>query len=122
MTETEILKALPTIAYGGHACMNCKYKISEGDDRCGLKGCNIARNALNLINRKNAEIENLESRIFALNDTNKILMESQEIYAKNIVKEFAERLKEMPSVTNCEYEWLVLDIDDLVKEMTEQKN
>lgn len=33
------------------------------------------------------------------------------------IKEFAERLKEMPSVMNCEYEWLHIDIDNLVKEM-----
>ncbi len=33
------------------------------------------------------------------------------------VKEFAERLKEKPSVINCEYEWLHIDIDNLVAEM-----
>lgn len=35
------------------------------------------------------------------------------------IKEFAERLKDMPSVMNCEYEWLHNDIDNLVAEMTE---
>lgn len=39
------------------------------------------------------------------------------------IKEFAERLKQLPSVTNCEYEWLYLDIDNLVKEIcTELQN
>ncbi len=33
------------------------------------------------------------------------------------IKEFAERLKGMPSIQNCEYEWVYTDIDSLVEEM-----
>lgn len=35
--------------------------------------------------------EELEDRIRTLNDTNKILTDSQETYIKNKIKEFAER-------------------------------
>jgi hypothetical protein len=35
------------------------------------------------------------------------------------VKALAERLKEAPSVTNCEYEWLYNDIDTIAKKLTE---
>lgn len=48
----------------------------------------------NYSNQLQAENESLNSRIFVLNDTNKKLMDSQEIYWQNKVKEFAERLKE----------------------------
>lgn len=37
------------------------------------------------------------------------------------VEDFAEKLKQMPSVMNCEYEWLHIDIDNLLKEMTEKE-
>ena len=57
MQDKEIIKALGNKKYGGHSCVNCKFGITKGEDRCGLKGCNIARNALDLINRQQAEIE-----------------------------------------------------------------
>ena len=57
MTDEQIIKALDNISYGGYSCIKCKYSISKGDDRCGLKGCNIAKNALDLIKRQQAEIE-----------------------------------------------------------------
>lgn len=37
MTDNEIIKALPTILYGGHSCIKCKYEIDNCDDRCGIK-------------------------------------------------------------------------------------
>ena len=40
---------------------------------------------------------------------------------KDGAKAFAERLKEMPSVMNCEYEWLHTDIDTILTELTERK-
>lgn len=40
--------------------MTCKHKIDKGDNRCGIKGCNIAQQALDLINRQQAEIERLQ--------------------------------------------------------------
>lgn len=63
MSDEEIVKSLGKILYGGHSCMYCKYNNGKGDDRCGLKGCKIARNALDLINRQRAEIERLKKEI-----------------------------------------------------------
>lgn len=58
-TDEEIIKALSDIFYGG-SCIGCRYGITKGEDRCGLKGCNIARRAINLINRLKAENERLQ--------------------------------------------------------------
>ena len=57
-TDEEIIKALSGIFYGG-ACIGCRYGITKGEDRCGLKGCKIARRAIDLINRLKAENEAL---------------------------------------------------------------
>ena len=59
MTDNEIIKALSNMTYGGHYCSKCKYDNGKGDDRCGLKGCKIARYALDLITRQQAEKEAL---------------------------------------------------------------
>ena len=37
------------------------------------------------------------------------------------VREFAERVKNAPSVTNCENEWLCLDIDTIAKELIDKQ-
>lgn len=55
--------------------------------------------ALELIRRQNRKLEGLNSRIDVLNDTNKRLMDSQEIYWRNRVKEFVERLE--TKLENC---------------------
>lgn len=60
LTDNEIIKALPNMTYGGHYCLKCKYDNGKGNDRCGLKGCKIARYALDLITRQQAEIERLK--------------------------------------------------------------
>ena len=59
MTDEQIIKALPIVAYGGHSCNECKYSRIKDENRCGLKGCLITRNALDLINRLKAENEAL---------------------------------------------------------------
>ena len=59
LTDNEIIKALPNMTYGGHYCLKCKYDNGKGNDRCGLKGCKIARYALDLITRQQAEKEAL---------------------------------------------------------------
>ena len=60
LTDSEIVKALPNMTYGGHYCAKCKYDNGKGNDRCGLKGCKIARYALDLITRQKTENENLK--------------------------------------------------------------
>lgn len=63
MTDEEIIKALPMVAYGGHFCNKCKYKYEKGECRCGLKGCRITRNALDLINRLQAKNKELDDKL-----------------------------------------------------------
>ena len=58
-TDNEIKKALERMTYGGHSCMHCKDGITKGDDNCGLRGCKIGRNALDLINRLEKENNDL---------------------------------------------------------------
>lgn len=85
----------------------------------------MSSESLNILKRQKAEIELLSGRIDTINDTNKILIDSQEIYWKNRVKEFAERLKEKndnPGKAMFDvYEYYGETIDSLVKEMTEEK-
>lgn len=139
MTDEEIIKALPTVAYGGHCCMKCKYRIDKGEKRCGIKGCNIARNALDLINQKNVKIEELEIELQAMrNAANGYKAEferlmpfdyqvevskkiEQEIKSEAI-KELAERLKEKFGIADCIVTIDNNDIDNLLKEMEEQEN
>ena len=70
MTDKEIIKALELKKYGGHSCVKCKYGSTKGEDRCGIKGCNITRNALDLINRQQAEIDNYSHNIKQLTEEN----------------------------------------------------
>lgn len=130
-TDEEVIKALDTVSYGGHSCVKCKFKISNGDDRCGLKGCNICRLALDLINRQKTEIERLETENKILSENadtafQEGLNEAQDLYAEQIkneiraeaIKEFADKLKKkifpFPFAK-------ISEIDNLVKEMTEDK-
>ena len=111
MTDAEIIRALECCS--DIDCCVCPYfeKLSCVD-----------KDAIDLIKRQKAEIESLESRIFALNDTNKMLIDSQEIYWKNRVKEFAERLKARirEYIFISELEFQCEEVDNLVKEMTEK--
>ena len=118
MTDNEIIKALEFCA--SHEDKMC-CKCCSVEEKCELDGCYLDKKALDLITRQKAEVERLQIR-------NKVLTEITKNYdwkfanAKSeAIKEFAERLKQMPSVTNCEYEWLHLDIDSLAKELTEHK-
>ena len=77
LTDKDVIKALPNMTYGGHYCAKCKYDNGKGNDRCGLKGCKIARYALDLINRlqakaikeqnKNSKLRNERNRLQAQN-------------------------------------------------------
>ena len=98
LTDNEIIKAL---------------ECCPLDD---IGGCRKI-DALDLINRQKSEIERLTRENQSFADIGKLYSEIK----FETIKEFAERLKEMPSVTNCEYEWFHLDIDNLVKEMTERE-
>lgn len=69
MTDRQIIKALSEMLYVGNSCVTCKYDNGRGDDRCGLRGCKIARSAVDLINRQRAEIEKLQAEKEAMLDT-----------------------------------------------------
>ena len=113
MTDNEIIKAL---------------ECCEGDD--GISYCNkcslyeydncihyISQKAREVINRQKAEIDELNHDVEVLYRVKEQLKDMYKTAKSEAYKEFAERLKEMPSVINCEYEWLHTDIDNLVKEM-----
>ena len=143
MSDAEIIKALPTVAYGGHSCNECKYKHEKGECRCGLKGCRITREAIDLINRKDAEIERYKANEKFINEKcDSILEKTKKIpYALKMdvarakseaYKEFAERFKEKASsaVTSCQgyeiyetkqYQISAVGLDNLLKELTESK-
>lgn len=89
-SDKEIIKALENKKYGGHSCVNCKYGITKGEDRCGLKGCYIARNALDLINRQQKTIERLKGFV---SPTVKLINEYDISVAKiEAIKEFASEI------------------------------
>ena len=109
MTDNEIIKALECCS-NGEPCANCpcQKQCDETD---------LAEIALDLINRKQAEIERLK----------KILAEEEEKYklcAKRFykvgVKDFAERLKESKKKyegTLAGWTFTMTELDNLVKEM-----
>lgn len=86
MTDSEIVKALEYLTYGGNFCLRCEHKIITGDNRCGIDGCNIAKKALDLINRQKAEIERLECSIISQD-------EEKLSYAAMLIKEEQERIR-----------------------------
>ena len=95
-----------------------------GDNHIPITHQIICGDALKLLRRYRAEIEDLkrqaegyEDRIYALNATNKLLMDSQETYVNNKIKEFA-RLIIDKSQKGVVY---AIDIPDYVIEMTEEK-
>lgn len=90
MNDADIIKGLSQITYAGHGCKKCNYGIKKGEDRCGLKGCKIAKEALDLICRQQVKIEELEEthwnecmQIAQYDDDNK----------SEAVRNFAENLK-----------------------------
>lgn len=101
----------------------------------------LMRGALELIESQKAEIEelqtrieNLQARIDALNHTNKILMDTEDVVKMNVrnfaIIEFADKLKEYLRFDDCEYDCedccysckdYVPFIQNLVREMTAEK-
>ena len=143
MKVYEIIEALPTVGYGGHCCMKCKYRVDKGEEKCGIKGCKIVRNALDLINHQKAEIERLEIELKAMRgaansykaeverlekDLIKCKLEKEMLHQTvseiqaNAIKEFAERLENFkikPDYPWDDYFVTEIIIDNLVTEMTE---
>ena len=111
MTDNEIIKALECCGNPYSICAECPIK----DDH----GCNeqLAKYALDIINRQQTEIERLQNTINDILDCQPILVERAEKYAKSdAIKEFAERLKEKIDVVYS-IKHLKDNIDNAVKEM-----
>lgn len=147
MIDNEIMKVLECCKDGGNRCDECPYGIddclTDNDESILLK------DVLDLINRKDAEIERLQKIIVGFMDevgtwSNKYEVDVSTIYklpllAKenlNIrnkikaeaIKEFAERLKEKGHIpiekwsTTKEKAVYESDIDNLIKEMVGEQN
>lgn len=128
LTDNEIIKALPTVAYGGHSCNKCRYKWDNGENRCGLKGCRITRNALDLINRQKAEIRRLNQGAIKEQLRRQMYRSTVDEIKSEAIKEFAERLTNRicekldrslgnHNGNNYFITDVYEDIDELVKEM-----
>lgn len=129
MTETEIMKALECWASEKECEETCEC-FKYDTPRCDLL---TARNALDLINRKNAEIERLEADKYLYTEDGKIELlprtDLDQIRAEAI-KEVFDKLEERLCVhtftsNSTEYadgqfdcmEWVDGKIDELKKEM-----
>lgn len=126
MTYDEIIKVLEYVTGEDSNCLECEYASVLPFPDCRK---NVAKNALDLINRQKAEIERLEK------DLTKCKLEKEMLYhvAEEIqtvtIEDFAERLKkEMCCEDDCGYHCsdycyecknYVPVIDKLVKERME---
>ena len=105
MEDNEIINALECCAIKND-CKGCYFDTHEAGDICARE---VAKNAFNLINRQQAEIERLK----------KYNTEVSFKHYNDGIKEFAERLKEKLQ-WDVEYDNKLVfesDIDNLLKEM-----
>ena len=123
MTDNEIIKALECC--GADSCNYCPFY----DDELGCD-CNLQFLALDLINRQKAEIENLQGKCKMYEDERKYNFAMSRQRTAEAIKEFAGRVKESAfscdvsfgyGQEHCEEAVTVLEIDNLVKEMTEEQ-
>ena len=114
MTDKEIIKALECCKKDD--CDNCPNDF-------GNCYANLAGYAFDLINRQQTEIEKLTAEklqvIVPLNNCgDSFMVKDAKIIRTEVIKEFAERLKEKTRWCFSEI-FLHTEIDTLVKEMTE---
>ena len=145
MTDNEIIKALECCEIGidFEVCDNCP-RCVEGERAVDCVK-RLHKCTLDLINRQKAEVSKLQCKNSELEIELKAMRGAANSYKAEVerlrscdmqievskkleaeikseaYKELAERLKNSPSVTNCENEWLYLDIDNLLTELTERK-
>lgn len=112
-TDEEIIKALECCMRGNHCEGYCPYDDEYDDfEECTSK---LTKDALDLINRQKAELEDLREIVFT--DRTEAIKKLK----SEAIKEFAERLKE--HYVKPEFPWddFYVDegvVDNLVKEMT----
>lgn len=98
MTDNEIIKALKLCVTAGDTCIGCPYNAFNRDCVYCMK-----KDALDLINRQQAEIERLESIISTDNQLIKSLNKCYEISKAEAIKEFAERFDDVLAGLRDEY-------------------
>ena len=127
LTEEQIIKAMQCVIGNGVSCSECEYQKVLPFPSC-RRMC--AEQALDLINRKNAEIERLQNRnkFLEIEYKNQGNLFWARVQTSNLeaIKEFADRLKKHSFVDNLSLDGketvYVDDIDRLVKEMTEEES
>ena len=128
MTDKDIIKALECCGIKTDG-KGCYFDTHESEEICARE---IVKNAFDLLNRQKEEIEFLRKTI-GKNDKKAldVTLEEIEKYRVEAIKEFAERLKQtITNEINTYYnsngggyylaEDVIEDIDNLVKEMTEE--
>ena len=115
MTDNDIIKALECCTQQA-GCSGCPFVISDEIKYRGGYSCSEAlrKNALDLINRQQAEIERLEAQHREMSIGMKVLK-------KKAIEKFAEKLKNCFAISG-DYLDIINIIDNLVKETTEQAN
>lgn len=128
MTDEQIIKALECCATDdGDDCSQCPY--GNIVYKSGSGGCvnRCRKDALDLINRQKAENEKLRQRIayleksidYSRKEYNQLLQKLQQAKSEAI-KEFAEQLIRTADGDDEYGTVFVFNINDLVKEMTEE--
>lgn len=130
LTDEPIIKAMQCVIGNSVSCSECEYQKALPFPSC-RKMC--AEQALDLINRKNAKIEELKAEIERMENQNTLLLKkkckdintARKTTKSEAIKEFAERLKRCIRFDDkCEYNCakrIVGFINYLIKEMTEDK-
>lgn len=129
MADNEIIKALECCSF--HGLLKCEKCPKKNEGVTCMYALN--KDALDLINRQQAEIERYKGVIKLLEndvtDAQAELKEFKALYVNKVaamgIKAFAERLKAEYADFDelheeIRYDNLILAIDNLVKEMTEQ--
>lgn len=113
MTDNDIVKALVTCIAGNCTEFGCPLFDENDTADCTVCMTKLIEHALDLINRRTAEIERLEKELNTL---------TKQCY-KSGIKDLAERLREKSYIQKPYGIYGVVDvleIDNLVKEMTEE--
>lgn len=120
MTDKDIIKALECCANATHKdCKNCPLFVVDGCVKT------MSTNALDLIKRQQAEIEQWKEEANKYQTLWCIVIDDIETSQSEAIKEFADRLKEeiniRPTHSNEQNKYVCFLIDNLVKEMVGEK-
>lgn len=128
MTDNDIILGLKCLADEDEIlCKDCAFRDMDRGFTCKK---NVSKAAIDLINRQNAKIARLKKELIEQQLKNNLLYETEKEIRTEAIKEFAERLKQYAFACDvsfgygrehCEEAVTVLEIDNLVKEMTEEQ-